>query len=171
MSWKKNREMISYLIIGVLTTLVYFVVRFSVFSLTNSGLFSVVTAQILSILFAFFTNKWLVFQNHAKGWQDLLQQFFLFSLARGFVFLLDIGITLLTVELYATNLIEFLRLDQINYHLFPFSWGILKSFIGNPVNLNAFIFAFLTQVCAIVINYILSKYVVFKKKTKKERIA
>ena len=57
----KHREIMRYLIIGVLTTVVYFLVRFSVFSLVQSGLLSVVVAQIAAILFAFATNKWFVF--------------------------------------------------------------------------------------------------------------
>lgn len=159
----KHREMISYLIVGVLTTVVYFVVRFSVFSLTDAGVLSVVVAQILSILFAFITNKWFVFRNQAKDWYDLFRQFVLFVFARGFVFLLDVGITLLTVELYASTFIRMLRLDQIHYTSAPFSWGVFNPYIGSPTNLNAFIFALLTQVLAIVINYVLSKFFIFKE--------
>lgn len=160
----KHREMISYLIIGVLTTIVYFVVRFSVFSLTDEGVFSVVIAQIVSIIFAFITNKWIVFRNQAKNLSDLLRQFLMFSFARGLVFILDIGITLITVELYASTFIRIFRLDQINYLNPPFSWQILNNYIGSSVQLNAFIFALITQILAIVINYVLSKYIVFKNK-------
>lgn len=160
----KHREIVRYLIIGVLTTAVYFLVRFSVFSIVQSGLISVVIAQIASILFAFVTNKWIVFQNKAKDFKDLCQQFLLFCFARGFVFILDIGITLVTVEWYSAFFIGLMSLEQIDYTSGFFSIPFLSNYIGNPVNLNAFIFALLTQVLAIMINYVLSKYIIFKKK-------
>lgn len=162
----KHREIISYLIIGVLTTAVYFLVRFSVFSIVQSGIVSVVVAQMASILFAFITNKWIVFQNKAKDFRDLLQQFLLFCFARGFVFILDIGITLVTVEWYSVFFIRLMGLERIDYATGIFSIPFLSNYIGNPVNLNAFIFALLTQFLAIVINYVLSKYFIFKAKEK-----
>ena len=163
----KHREIVSYLIIGVLTTAVYFLVRFSVFSIVQSGLISVIIAQIAAIIFAFATNKWFVFQNQAKDFQDLLHQFALFCLARGFVFLLDIGITLFTVEWYSAFFIDLLRLEQLDYATGIFAFPFLKTYIGDPVTLNAFIFALLTQFLAIIINYVLSKYLVFKKENNK----
>ena len=159
----KHREIMRYLIIGVLTTVVYFLVRFSVFSLVQSGLLSVVVAQIAAILFAFATNKWFVFQNQAKDFQELCHQFVLFCLARGFVFLLDIGITLLTVEWYSAFFIDIMRLEQLDYTTGLFTLPLLKPYIGNPITLNAFIFALVTQILAIMINYVLSKYLIFKK--------
>ena len=159
----KHREIMRYLIIGVLTTVVYFLVRFSVFSLVQSGLLSVVVAQIAAILFAFATNKWFVFQNQAKNFQELVHQFVLFCLARGFVFLLDIGITLITVEWYSAFFISIMRLEQLDYTTGLFTLPFLKPYIGNPITLNAFIFALVTQIVAIMINYVLSKYLIFKK--------
>ena len=159
----KHREIVSYLIIGILTTAVYFLVRFSVFSIVQSGLISVIIAQIAAIIFAFATNKWFVFQNQAKDFQELCHQFVLFCLARGFVFLLDIGITLLTVEWYSAFFIDIMRLEQLDYTTGLFTLPFLKPYIGNPTTLNAFIFALVTQILAIMINYVLSKYLIFKK--------
>ncbi|MFC7054604.1 GtrA family protein [Enterococcus alcedinis] len=159
----KYYEIVSYLLIGVLTTVVYFIVRFSVFSLTEAGIISVIVAQIAAILFAFVTNKVIVFKNKAQSIREFFVQFVTFCLARGFVFMLDIGITLVTVELYSDFFITILRLNEINFGKGLFSWSVLSNYIGNAVNLNAFIFALITQVLAIIINYILSKYFVFKK--------
>lgn len=160
----KYYEIVSYLLIGVLTTVVYFIVRFSVFSLTEAGIISVIVAQIAAILFAFVTNKVIVFKNKAQSIREFFVQFVTFCFARGFVFMLDIGITLVTVELYSDFFITILRLNEINFGKGLFSWSVLSNYIGNAVNLNAFIFALITQVLAIIINYILSKYFVFKKK-------
>ena len=52
-------EVFKYLFFGVLTTLVYMGTRLLIFSLTSSATFSAVIANIVAILFAFFTNDYL----------------------------------------------------------------------------------------------------------------
>ena len=159
----KYYELVSYLLVGGITTLVYFVVRFTVFSFFESGMVSVVVAQVAAIIFAFITNKLIVFRNKASSLKQLLYQFSTFCMARGLVFILDIVITLITVEIYSDFFIKTLGLDKINYTEDFFSLTFFSNYVGNAVNLNAFIFALLTQVLAIIINYIFSKYFIFKK--------
>ncbi|MGX6992503.1 hypothetical protein CBF34_02985 [Vagococcus penaei] len=159
-----NRETITYLIFGILTTAVYFITRFSVIAITENSMRAVIWAQVTAILFAYFTNKIFVFQD--KNWQPIaiLTQLIGFIIGRLFVFFLDIGITWFAVDQYSDFFIHFLFFDQFNYESFFFSNPILVRFIGNAALLNEFIFALLVQVLAIVINYIISKKAIFAEK-------
>ena len=82
--FQKYKEVIMYLIFGVLTTLVniityYFCTR--LFDLNEYG--SNVVAWIISVLFAFVTNKLFVFEDKDKNWRAILKQslsFFAFRL-------------------------------------------------------------------------------------------
>ena len=61
----KYRSIISYLVFGVLTTLVNLVVYYLCYHLWGVGNdISVVIAWVLAVLFAFFTNKPFVFESH-----------------------------------------------------------------------------------------------------------
>ena len=78
-----SEEIIRYLIVGVLTTLVNFSVHFicrRVFKI-NMNL-SMVAAWFFSVLFAFVTNKFIVFQNYNTEFQSLLKETLLFFGAR-----------------------------------------------------------------------------------------
>lgn len=61
----KYRSIISYLVFGVLTTLVNLVVYYLCYHLWGVGNdISVVIAWVLAVLFAFFTNKPFVFESY-----------------------------------------------------------------------------------------------------------
>lgn len=77
--WVKYEEVLVYLIFGVLTT----VVNIAVFYLLDTVLgvqylIANAVAIILSILFAFFTNKKYVFKSKSENFQSWLQEFMLF---------------------------------------------------------------------------------------------
>ena len=81
-----------YIIMGVLTTLVYFVARFTA-RLVVSANVSVVIAQIVAITFAFITNKKYVFKSQTTTIGGFLKEMISFFMARGLSFLLDLAIT------------------------------------------------------------------------------
>ena len=97
---KKYREVILYLIFGVLTTLVNLI---SYFLLTDVAgvnyLFSNVLAWVLSVLFAYGTNRVWVFQSQAKGTAAILKEMLSFFGARLFSGGLDMGIMFVCVSL------------------------------------------------------------------------
>ena len=71
--YKKYKEIINYLIVGGLTTVVsivsYYVVKQFIFK-ENTQVFiqiSTVISWVLAVLFAFFTNKKYVFESDKKG--------------------------------------------------------------------------------------------------------
>lgn len=67
-SWIKYKEIVLYLFFGVCTTIINVVVYFICceFFLWNTIL-STFTAWILSVIFAYFTNRTWVFESHAAG--------------------------------------------------------------------------------------------------------
>lgn len=126
-------EIIRYLIIGILTTLVslgtYYALTLTV--LDPEDIFQLQVANVISwivsVLFAYFTNRSFVFKVKDS---HILSEFFKFVLSRVFTLLVDMAIMFIFVSL--------LHLDD----------KIIK---------------LITQVIVIVLNYILSKFLVFIK--------
>lgn len=127
---KKYKEIILYLIVGVLTTLISFVVQWifkDVIPLSMAFLATAI-AWFVSVLFAFFANKLIVFEKKEK--KGFFIELALFYGARLFTGLLEIGAMALFVDVLS-----------LNY------WAI--KIIANIV--------------IIVLNYIFSKFIIFKK--------
>lgn len=98
--WKRlvNRETISYVIFGVLTTLVdwavYRIVRWPGYSVAFSSAVSWASA----VLFAFITNKRFVFQSKALGMAPLAREFLSFVSCRAFTGLFTIVFMVAAVD-------------------------------------------------------------------------
>ncbi len=131
-----SREVITYVIAGVLTTLV----NLAVFTLLSS-LFgqerwwiSNLPAIVAAILFAFFANRFFVFQSHGPIWQEMGK----FFMSRIFISLLfEYGAMFL--------LYNILGIDK-TWHLLRWDLSVSK---------------LLTQVLVLVGNYVVSKWFVF----------
>ncbi|MBQ7906587.1 MAG: GtrA family protein [Clostridia bacterium] len=129
--FKKYKEVILYLIIGVLTTAVSFAVQWlftDATPLNHAGLTTFI-AWFVSVLFAFFANRIFVFES--KGKKGFFKELLLFYTSRVATGLLEIGSMWLFVDILLFN-----------------HWVI--KIIANIV--------------IIVLNYILSKFIVFRKK-------
>lgn len=136
MTWIKDmferyREIINYLIFGVATTVVNIVVFFLFDTILSVPyLIANAIAIILSILFAFFTNKKYVFKSQATSRQDSWEEFVRFVSFRVLSGLFDMLSMWLLVDLllFGTNLAKIL-----------------------------------TQFIVVVLNYVFSKFFVFKQ--------
>lgn len=131
--YAKYGEIIRYLIIGVLTTAVslitYYGLVFTILDPQNPIQLQIanIISWIVSVLFAYFTNRSYVFQvkdHHAAS------EFFKFVASRLFTLLVDMGIMFVFVSL--------LHFDD----------KLIK---------------IVSQVVVIVLNYVLSKFLVFIK--------
>ena len=100
----KYKELISYGIFGVLTTVINIAVYTVCYNLLGiSNVVSNVIAWILSVLFAYVTNKIWVFESKSTEWKVLIYEmgtFFGCRLANG---LLDLAIMYVTVDKLALN--------------------------------------------------------------------
>lgn len=97
--YRKYREMILYLIFGGLTTLVNI---FSYFVLTDVGkiqyLVSTAIAWVLSVLFAYFTNRVWVFRSTASGAKAIAREMGSFFGCRLLSGVIDMGIMFVCVS-------------------------------------------------------------------------
>lgn len=95
----RNGEAVRYIIVGGCTTLfnlVCFAVLTKVFALviSDEGLnvtLSNFLSVVLSILFAYVTNKLFVFRSHCKTLLELLFEFIKFVSARGITMIIEVG--------------------------------------------------------------------------------
>lgn len=87
-----TREVIMYIIFGVLTTLVNLIVSFVLegpFKL--DGAWASAIGIVASILFAYFTNRKMVFNTTAKGFKDNFNEFIKFILGRAVTMVIEQG--------------------------------------------------------------------------------
>lgn len=142
----KYRELITYVIFGVLTTVVS-LVSFKIFDSIlgeNLYLISNVISWIFAVSFAYVTNKLWVFES--KSWKSnvIIKEIIGFVSAR----LFSLGVE----ELGLWLLIDIFSIGKISVDLFSF-------------NINGNMIAkLIMQVVVIVLNYVFSKLVIFKKK-------
>lgn len=140
--YKKYEEIINYLIIGVLTTIVNLAVKYALlFTVLNASdatqlQIAVVISWIVACLFAYITNRKIVFKSKST---KILKEFIAFVSARLFTLILEMLIMFI-----------FVTLLKLNSNLWVVIWSIVA------------------QVVVIVVNYILSKLVIFKKEKKDE---
>lgn len=140
--YKKYEEIINYLIIGVLTTVVNLAVKYALlFTVLNASdatqlQIAVVISWVVACIFAYITNRKIVFKSKSK---KILKEFTAFVSARLFTLFLEMLI-----------MFVFVTLLKLNSNLWVVIWSIVA------------------QVVVIVVNYILSKLVIFKKEKKDE---
>ena len=162
--FQKYRELIMYLIFGVLTTVIGFSTYTAIMLFAEHGLgvpmndktapdylAAYISAQVIhwivAVLFAFFTNRAWVFTDADRSASSMPRQLLLFSGSRLISLLLDIVVTYGCIHLLS------LWIDDA----FP------PTILGFP--LTAEILAkILASVLVIIANYIFSKLLVFKKK-------
>lgn len=101
-------EVFLYIVFGVLTTIVNigsFAILTSVFKLEEN--ISNIIAIILAVLFAYFTNRGLVFNSTASTFKEKLIEFFKFMLGRAFTMIIEFaGFYLLFNMLHIHKLIS-----------------------------------------------------------------
>ena len=129
---KKYKFIILYGIFGVLTTVINIVsysLLFEVFGISN--VVSNIIAWILSVLFAFITNKLWVFDSKSLEFKLFLKELGNFTVCRLATGVLDLGIMFGGVDL-----------------------------LKGP----AIILKVISNIIVIILNYVMSKLFVFKKK-------
>lgn len=131
--YKKHEEIINYLIIGGMTTLLslvtYYLLSSFIFSPDNPLELQIcnIISWIVGFIFAFITNKTIVFKSKEK---KFIKEFLSFFLARISTLFIDMFIMFLFVTV---------------------------------LGLNDKVFKIISQIIVIILNYIFSKLFVFKK--------
>lgn len=132
---KKYEELIKYFIIGVITTIINYAIFAVLSSVVNIDMHvSNIIAWIVSVIFAYFTNKLFVFESKSFKLNVMGKEILSFGAARVFSLLLE--------EL------------------------ILYIFV-NLLNMNQLIIKLIANIVVMIVNYILSKFIIFKKPKEK----
>ena len=143
-----NRETVLYLIFGVLTTLVDALVFWAMNRIIGVKyyLLNHTISFVVAVLFAYFTNKSLVFNSIDWSGKNVMRE--LISFFGGRLFTFGVGVLLLVIAeevfhasdyvLYITNKLTFNGLEIVKYTLIA--------------------------VITIVLNYLFSKLLVFRKR-------
>lgn len=137
-----NIETMLYLVFGVMTTIVNFG-SFLIFSWILGKKFYLVSnvfSFIIATLFAFITNKQFVFKSIEWKLKILIKELFSFVVAR-------IGTFLIIEEAGLWMMVEIFKVNEY------------QIFILNGIFIAKIFLAFV----AVLVNYILSKYLIFKK--------
>ena len=129
---EKYWDIITYLIFGVLTTVVNYMVYLPAYNLLGlSASVSNVLSWIVAVAFAFLTNKPFVFKSHDWSKKTVIPELTKFVSCRIASGAMETVILLITVDMLGWN--------------------------GN-------IWKLLTQVLVVILNYVFSKLIVFRKK-------
>ena len=139
--YEKYKEIILYLIFGILTTIVSlgskYILLFILLDAKNPIQLqaSIIISWTIAVLFAYFTNRIFVFKSKSKN-KDKLKEFINFIIAR-----------------ISTLLLEMLIM-----------WFFV-TFLKLNTDLYVIIFTIISQFAVVVTNYVLSKLFIFNVKT------
>ena len=129
---KKYKEIILYLVVGGLTTLIN-VAAYWIFAhpVSLNTVISTVLAWFVSVLFAFFANKIIVFESKSYEKKLFIKEIILFFISRALTGALDVAIMYITVDLLRFN-------------------DLVMKIVSNVIR--------------VILNYVISKFLVFGKK-------
>ena len=132
--YKKYEEIINYLVMGALATVVNLAVKyallFTIFDASNAKQLQIIS-WVVACVFAYLTNRFIVFKSKSN---KIFKEFVEFLSARIFTLFLE----MLIMFIFVTCL-------KLNSNLWIIIWSLVA------------------QVVVIVVNYILSKLIIFKK--------
>ena len=140
---KEHKEGVLYLVFGALTTLVS-ILSFALFNALLGDeryLISNLISWVIAVVFAFFTNKHLVFASRSNDKKTLLSEGGKFLGAR-------------VISLGLEELILWIMLD-----LFGMESLLLLGIVTGEIIAKT-----VATVVVVVVNYFLSKFIIFKKK-------
>ncbi len=136
--YKKHNEIINYLIVGVLTTIVSLVTKWGLlFTVLDASIalelqIAVIISWVLAVIFAYITNRIFVFKSKNK---NIIKEIISFFSSR----LITLGMEMIIMWFFATLL-------KLNSDTWVLIWTLV------------------VQVIVTVANYIFSKLLVFKNK-------
>lgn len=100
----KYRDILTYLLFGVLTTLVNYLVYLPLYNLLGaSAAFSNMIAWVAAVIFAYLTNKPFVFRSHDWSGKTLIPELIRFAGCRLASGIAETGILLVCVDLLGWN--------------------------------------------------------------------
>ncbi len=147
----KYKEIITYVVFGVLTTLVNFAAFWILSRFLGERLYLLnnAIAWVVSVLFAYITNKLWVFESKSWAPKVVVKESVEFVAARLFSFGVEEGGLLLFVDVLGFG----------KYSFTVFGFEITGQLIAKVI----------LSVIVVILNYFFSKFVIFAKKNKKKQ--
>ncbi len=143
--FEKYRELIIYIIVGGLTTVVNYIIHFGLRAFNVNYYIALTVAWFGAVIFAYAANRIFVFESKSKG-KEQIKEIILFFGARIFSY----GIEML---------ISFIFIDCANADRFVWQ----PEFADAVIPVGELIVKTTAQVIIVFSNYVFSKLVIFKK--------
>ena len=101
---QRYREIIIYIVFGIVVTLVNFAVYLPLHNLAGlSAAVSNCIAWVVAVLVAFLTNKPFVFKSHDWSWKTVTREFYKFVIFRIGSGMAETAVLLITVDILSWN--------------------------------------------------------------------
>lgn len=144
----KYKELIFYVIFGGLNTVVNFLTFWLLSKAFGEEIYYInnALAWLVSVVFAFITNKLFVFEAKSFEKTTLLKEIALFFSARVFSFCIEEGGLVLFIEVFG--------FDKYSLEIFGFTLG------------GQLVAKLMLAVIVVISNFFASKFIIFKKKKK-----
>lgn len=143
--FEKYRELIIYVIVGGLTTVVNYIIHFGLRALNVNYYVALTAAWLGAVLFAYFANRSFVFESKSKG-KEQFKEITLFFGARVFSYGLEMLISFIFIDCAKAD--RFVWQPEFTETVIPVGELIVKT---------------VSQIIILVSNFIFSKFVIFKK--------
>ena len=158
--YNKYEDIILYIIFGVLTTVVSFVTQFlSSRFLGTEVAVSTSISWVCAVTFAYITNRKYVFKSEEHGASKIAAEAARFYGARLATYFMELAIMWLCADHFSGFFIDLMKLERFDY-----TSGLFSLF-KDAKGLNEMIFKLIANVIILISNYILSKLLVFRKKS------
>ena len=141
----KHRELIIYIIVGGLTTIVNYIIHFGLRFFNANYYVALSLAWLGCVLFAYVANRIFVFESKSRG-KAQIKEFILFMGARVFSYGLELLIAFIFIDLAKAD---------------SFVWQ--PDFIETTIPVGELLVKTVGQIVIVLSNYIFSKLVIFKK--------
>lgn len=132
--WYKYKEIIAYLFWGVLTTAVDIIIAF-IFALVFPRVnvfWNTLIAWIVSVLFAFFTNRKWVFKSQAKTARDFYNELASFSLGRIASLIIEEIVLNIGIFIIGNGQFKLIKIiGQIIVIIFNYFWSKMVVFVSH----------------------------------------
>ncbi len=158
--YRKYEDIILYIIFGVLTTGVSLVTQFLSSRLLGTNVIvSTTISWVCAVTFAYVTNRKYVFKSEEHGAAKIAAEAAKFYGARIATYFMEVAILWSCADRFSGFFIDLMKLEKLDY-----SSGLFSMF-GDAPHLNEMIFKLIANVIILISNYILSKLLVFRKKS------
>lgn len=143
--FEKYRELIVYVIVGGLTTLVNYIIHFSLRAININYYVALSAAWLCAVLFSYLANRIFVFESKAHG-KAQIKEFILFIGARLFSYGIEMLISFIFIDCAGA--------DKLLWQ---------PDFIEKTIPIGELLVKTGSQVIIVISNFIFSKFIIFKK--------